>query len=162
MNTYKIFLLLFCIACTSKNRFDPKEKEKSVIPNSEKTTQSDPSNIKGTIEDVESDSKPYLISFADTPRWNAKIGIIQDQIFDIKLDLSFEKKLCFGILKRVQEGNMPGEFFVGEVNSNNQKIQVQFYAERNACTDNAHKTHNGRITMLLNGKEYHSCADFME
>jgi hypothetical protein len=87
--------------------------------------------------------------------------MIQDQIFDIKLDLSFDKKICFGILKRIQDSNAPGEFFVGEVNSSNEKIQVQFYVEKNGCVDNDKQSHNARMTMLLNGKEYYSCADYV-
>lgn len=162
---YKIFIisLLAILACTSKNRFDPNQQDSGANNASSRSENNNQvNNIKGTIEDVESDAKPYLKSVADTPRWSANFGRIQDEIFDVKLDLSFENKICFGIVKRMADANNPGEFFVGEVNTNNQKIQVQFYAEKKPCTDNHNNTHNGRITMLLNNKEYYSCADFLE
>ncbi len=157
MNKYILLTTLFIVSCTSKNRFDPKENQ----THNNAGSQNIMTPIKGTIEDIESDAIPYLVSYADTPRWNAKLGMIQDQIFDIKLDLSFDKKICFGILKRIQDSNAPGEFFVGEVNSSNEKIQVQFYVEKNGCIDNEKQSHNARMTMLLNGKEYYSCADYV-
>ncbi|NOT37960.1 MAG: hypothetical protein HOP11_11330 [Saprospiraceae bacterium] len=161
MLKYLSLCIILLLACKSKNRFDPSQSSNENM-NTSVNSSNTSGNIKGNIEDVESDAIPYLSAVADTPRWNAKLGNIQDEIFDIRLDLSFEKKLCFGILKRIKESGKEGEFFVGEVNTNNQKIQVQFFAEKKPCTDNQQKAHNGRITMLYNNKEYYSCADFIE
>ncbi|MEO6692886.1 MAG: hypothetical protein ABIO44_11140, partial [Saprospiraceae bacterium] len=123
---------------------------------------SQPGNlIKGTVQDVTSDAIPYLKIVADSPRWSMNLGLVQQDIFDVKLDMSSENKIYFGLVKRAKIGNNPGDFYAGELNYNNKKYQIQIYVERLPCSDNGHQSHNARITMLKEEKEYYACGDFL-
>ncbi|MEP7197581.1 MAG: hypothetical protein ABI851_13750 [Saprospiraceae bacterium] len=156
-----LVLIVFTVSCTSKNRY---EKENQSASQKDEKSSGDPSlnMIKGNITDVESDAKPYLTAVSDTPKWNITLGEIQPNLYDVKLEMNTESKIYFGILKRVQNENNPGEFFVGELNSNKQKNQVQLYVVKLPCTDSKNNMHTGRLTMLKNDKEYYACADFVE
>ena len=133
MKNFFAMVLISCIllnGCTSKNRF-----EKSSDGNTKETYNPTPTSgpnptkdqIKGSITDVESDAIPFLKIEADTPRWSMNMGLIQEGIFDVKLNMSSENKIYFGLLKKVQQPNHTGIFYVGELNSNSVKQITQLY-----------------------------------
>ncbi|HMW38863.1 MAG: hypothetical protein K1X68_07520 [Saprospiraceae bacterium] len=166
MKNFFAMVLISCTlvyGCTSKNRF-----EKSSDGNTKETYNPTPTSgpnptkdqIKGSITDVESDAIPFLKIDADTPRWSMNMGLIQEGIFDVKLNMSSENKIYFGLLKKVQQPNHSGIFYVGELNSNSGKQVIQLYVERLPCTDNQQKQHNARVTLLKDNKEFYACGDF--
>ncbi len=157
-------IIIFCfIHCTSKNRFEQSNGTTVTDDPSISHSSANPSinKIKGNITDVESDAIPYLKIQSDTPKWNMSLGMIQDGIYDVKLDMISDNKIYLGILKKVQNGSNPGDFFIGELTSDKMKFQIQVYAEKLNCSDNMHQIHNARITMLKDGKEFYACGDYL-
>ncbi|MFZ1516281.1 MAG: hypothetical protein WAT21_12820 [Saprospiraceae bacterium] len=153
-----IFLLVTYISCTSKNRFDPSQNNPKSSTPSEK-----PVNPQGNITDVESDAIAYFQGFGEVPKWSVKIGNIQNNIFEVQLKLEDENDTYIGLMQKMVSENtsMPGEFFVGQLDNQGVKIDAQFFLERAVCSDSKKVEHNGRITMLKNGKEHYGCGNFV-
>ncbi|MBK8403485.1 MAG: hypothetical protein IPL25_05185 [Saprospiraceae bacterium] len=153
-----IFLLVTFISCTSKNRFDPSQNNPKSSTPSEK-----PVNPQGNITDVESDAIAYFQGFGEVPKWSVKIGNIQNNIFEVQLKLEDENDTYIGLMQKMVSENtsMPGEFFVGQLDNQGVKIDAQFFLERAVCSDSKKVEHNGRITMLKNGKEHYGCGNFV-
>ncbi|MFN8329720.1 MAG: hypothetical protein U0T81_00630 [Saprospiraceae bacterium] len=119
MKNFFAMVLISCIllnGCTSKNRF-----EKSSDGNTKETYNPTPTSgpnptkdqIKGSITDVESDAIPFLKIEADTPRWSMNMGLIQEGIFDVKLNMSSENKIYFGLLKKFNSPTTQEYFMSG-------------------------------------------------
>ncbi len=154
-NTVLLLILSF-LACKSKNRFEsPNENQTKTSSNAPIT------NIKGSVTEVESDAIPFLNIQSDSPKWNLKLGLIQDELFDAKLEFNPDNKIYFGIMKRIIQPNQQGEFYVGELNSNNSKNTIQIYCQNLPCVDNQKKEHNARVTLLKDEKEYYACGDYL-
>ena len=155
---FLILLLVTFISCTSKNRFDPSQNNPKSSTPSEK-----PVNPQGNITDVESDAIAYFQGFGEVPKWSVKIGNIQNNIFEVQLKLEDENDTYIGLMQKMESENtsMPGEFFVGQLDNQGVKIDAQFFLERAVCSDSKKVEHNGRITMLKNGKEHYGCGNFV-
>ena len=83
--------------------------------------------------------------------------------FIASLKLEDENDTYIGLMQKMESENtsMPGEFFVGQLDNQGVKIDAQFFLERAVCSDSKKVEHNGRITMLKNGKEHYGCGNFV-
>ncbi len=148
-------MILSQSSCTSKNRYEAEATQPIAEPENKLNIR------KGNLTEIESNAIPYLEGFGVKPEWNLRLSFIQNEIYEAKLDI--DKQVFIGLLKHVpsEDKRNQGDFYVGELQYNEQKVQVQFFVQPYDCTDLENKHHKARITMLFQEKEHYGCGDFL-
>jgi len=150
------FLFFLILSCTSKNRFENPQAEQPLPEEKNKL------NLRNDNQaEVESNAVPFLEGIGFENKWKLKLSHIQTEIYEAQLTI--DGKLHMGLLKHVTSDNPQniGEFYIGEVNYNKEKNQVQFFMQTLECTDSDNKMHIARITMLWQEKQHYGCANLL-
>ncbi len=142
-------------SCTSKNRYEAEATQPLAEPDNKLNIR------KGNLTEIESNAIPYLDGFGANKDWSLRLSFIQNEIYEAKLEK--DKKVYSGLLKHFpsEDKRNHGEFYVGELQYNDEKVQVQFFVQPFDCTDLDNKHHKARITMLFAEKENYGCGDFL-
>ena len=88
------------------------------------------------------------------------MGLIQEGIFDVKLNMSSENKIYFGLLKKFNSPTTQEYFMSGSSIPTVANKSYSCMLKDSPCTDNQQKQHNARVTLLKDNKEFYACGDF--